>query len=228
MKDMNVLGIELKDYSVKEAMKLVSQFLKDAKVDTVCFLSTDILLNAGDNPELKMWLQSMDLTVPVSSEILYAANLASRQRLKEVENSSFYTEFMKKISAEKRTAFILTEKEETVKNSKDYLEKNAPGVQVVGAYAFETLTGDSDVIINEINSTFPDIVFSRLPFPKQEQFVYENKSKINAKLWVALKENFIAKEGKTSLKIKNLSTLIEKTIFRRLVSKYENKQEKGD
>lgn len=228
MKDMNVLGIELKDYSVKEAMKMVNQFLKDAKVDTVCFLSTDILLSAGDNQDLKQWLQSMDLTVPVSTEILYAANLASRQRLKEVENSSFYTEFMKKISMEKRTVFILAEKDATVNASTEFLEKNAPGVQIVGSYAFENLTGDSDVIINEINSTFPDIVFSRLPSPKQEQFVYENKSKINAKLWMALKENFIAKEGKSGLKIRNLSTLIEKTIFRRHVSKYENDQEKSD
>lgn len=228
MKDMNVLGIELKDYSVKEAMRMVNQFLKDAKVDTVYFLSTDILLSAGDNQELKLWLQSMDLTVPVSTEILYAANLAGRQRLKEVENSSFYTEFMRKISMEKRTVFILAEKEATVNASREYLEKNLPGVQLVGTYAFENLTGDSDVIINEINSTFPDIVFSRLPSPKQEQFVYENKSKVNAKLWVALKENFVVKEEKSGLKIKKLSTLIEKTIFRRHVSKYENNQEKSD
>ncbi len=170
----------------------------------------------------------MDLTVPVSTEILYAANLASRQRLKEVENSSFYTAFIRKLSTEKRTVFILTEKEETIKTSTEYLEKNAPGVQIVGSYAFESLTGDPDTIVNEINSTSPDIVFSRLPSPKQERFVYENKSKMNAKLWVAIKENFLAKEGKNSLKIRNLSTLIEKTIFRRTVSKYVNGREKGD
>ncbi|MFT3983205.1 MAG: WecB/TagA/CpsF family glycosyltransferase [Lachnospiraceae bacterium] len=228
MKNMRVLGIELKDYSVKEAMRMVDRFLKNAKVDTICFLSTDILVTAEDSPELKVWLQSMDLTVPISTEILYAANLASRQRLKEVENSSFYTAFIKKLSAEKRTVFILTEKEETIKASTEYLEKFAPGVQIVGAYAFESLTGDPDMIVNEINSTFPDVVFSRLPSPKQERFVYENKSKMNAKLWVAIKENFLVKEGKNSLKIRNLSTLIEKTIFRRTVSKYVNGREKGD
>lgn len=228
MKNMRVLGIELKDYSVKEAMRMVDRFLKNAKVDTICFLSTEILVTAGDSPELKLWLESMDLTVPISTEILYAANLASRQRLKEVENSSFYTAFIRKLSTEKRTVFILTEKEETIRTSTEYLEKNAPGVQIVGSYAFESLTGDPDTIVNEINSTSPDIVFSRLPSPKQERFVYENKSKMNAKLWVAIKENFLAKEGKNSLKIRNLSTLIEKTIFRRTVSKYVNGREKGD
>jgi len=228
MKDMCVLGIELKDYSVKEAMRMVGQFLKDAKVDTVCFLSTDILVSAGDNPDLKQWLESMDLTVPVSTEILNAANLASRQRIKEVENSSFYTSLLKKISAEKRTVFLLTEKEETIGTTKEYLEKNAPGIQIAGTFAFENLSGDPDIIINEINSTFSDIVISRLPSPKQEQFIFENKAKVNAKLWVALKENFAAKEGKNNSKIKNLSTLIEKTIFRRIVSRYKNEQKKGE
>ncbi len=228
MKNMRVLGIELKDYSAKEAMRMVDQFLKNAKVDTICFLSTDILVTAEDSPELKLWLQSMDLTIPISTEILYAANLASRQRLKEVENSSFYTAFIKKLSMEKRTVFILTEKEETIKTSTEYLEKNAPGVQIVGSYAFESLTGDPDTIVNEINSTSPDVVFSRLPSPKQEQFVYENKSRMNAKLWIAIKENFLVKEGKNSLKIRNLSTLIEKTIFRRTVSKYLSGREKGE
>lgn len=227
MKDLNVLGVELKDYSVKEAMRMVDQFFKSAKLDTICFLSTDILVNAGESVDLKLWLESMDLTVPVSTEILYAANLGNRQRLKEVENSLFYTMFIKKISSEKRTVFLLTEKEETIKVSREYLELYAPGVQIAGAYALENLTGDQDVIINEINNTFPDIVFSRLPSPRQEQFVYENKTRINAKVWIALKDNFVAKE-KSSLKIKNLSTLIEKTIFRRKVSRYESDQEKGE
>ena len=225
---MQLLGIELRDYSVKESLRLVGQYLNDAKLDTICFLSTDILLNAGEDENLKLWLESMDLTIPVSEEILHAAGITNRSRIKEVVNSVFYKEFVKRLSNEKRTMFILEETQSVLDASVEYIEKYASGIQLVGTYAFENLTGDEASIINDINAAVPDIVISRLSSPRQEQFVFENKNKINAKIWVALKDTFVAKENVKGLKFEKLSKLIEKTIFRRMVSKYENNQGKGD
>ena len=228
MRKLQLLGIELRDYSVKESMRFVGQYLNDAKLDTICFLSTDILLNAGEDANLKLWLESMDLTIPVSAEILHAAGITNRSRLKEVENSVFYKEFVKRLSNEKRTMFILAETQNIMEVSVEYLEKYAPGIQVAGTYIFEESTSDVDSVINEINEAAPDIVLSRLSSPRQEQFVFENKNKINAKIWVALKDTFVAKENTKGLKFEKLNKLIEKTIFRRMVSKYESDQGKGD
>ncbi len=228
MRKMQLLGIELRDYSVKESLRLVGQYLNNARLDTICFLSTDTLLNAREDKNLKLWLESMDLTIPVSEEILHAAGITNRTRIKEVINSTFYREFIRRLSNEKRTMFILTETQSVLDASREYIEKNAAGIQIVGTYAFENLTGDEATIINDINSVVPDIVISRLSSPKQEQFVFENKSKINAKIWIALKDTFVAKENAKGLKFEKLSKLIEKTIFRRMVTKYENDQSKGD
>ncbi|MDO5572535.1 MAG: WecB/TagA/CpsF family glycosyltransferase [bacterium] len=228
MRKLQLLGIALRDYSAKESLRLVSQYLNDAKLDTICFLSTDILLNARENENLKLWLESMDLTIPVSVEILNAAGITNRSRLKEVENGVFYREFVKRLSNEKRTMFILTETQSVLDASAEYIEKYASGIQIVGTYVLENLSGDVDSVINDINGAVPDIVLSRLTSPKQEQFVFENKNKINAKIWVALKDTFAAKENTKGLKFEKLSKLIEKTIFRRMVSKYESGQGKGD
>ena len=180
MRKMQLLGIELRDYSVKESLRLVGQYLNDAKLDTICFLSTDILLNAGEDENLKLWLESMDLTIPVSEEILHAAGITNRSRIKEVVNSVFYKEFVKRLSNEKRTMFILEETQSVLDASVEYIEKYASGIQLVGTYAFENLTGDEASIINDINAAVPDIVISRLSSPRQEQFVFENKNKITA------------------------------------------------
>ncbi len=222
MRKIKILGLELRDYSLKEELRMVGQFLNNARLDTICFLSTDILLNAGEDENLKLWLESMDLTIPVSAEILHAAGITTRGRIKEVENSSFYKEFFKRLSNEKRTVFILAETENALNASVEILQMNAKDMVIVGTYAFENLSGDADAIINDINQLAPDVVLSRLSSPKQEQFVYENKNKINAKIWVALKDTFIPKESAKGLKFEKLSKLIEKTIFRRMVSKYKD------
>ena len=87
----------------------------------------------------------------VSVEILHAAGITNRSRIKEVENSVFYREFVKRLSNERRTMFLLTETESVLEASRQYIEQYASGIQVVGTYAFENLTGDADSIINDIN-----------------------------------------------------------------------------
>jgi N-acetylglucosaminyldiphosphoundecaprenol N-acetyl-beta-D-mannosaminyltransferase len=225
MRKMKILGLEFRDYSVKEALRMVGQYLNNARLDTICFLSTDILLNAGEDENLKVWLESMDLTIPVSVEILHAAGITNKSRLKEVENSIFYKEFFKRLSNEKRTVFILAETEAVLQASLENVQANAKDMVIAGTYAFENLPSDTDAIINDINQAAPDVVLSRLSSPKQEQFVYDNKNKINAKIWVALKDTFVLKESAKGLKFEKLSKLIEKTIFRRMVSKYKDNED---
>ncbi len=225
MKQMHVLGIELKDYSVREAMRMVDGFLQDAKVNTVSFLSMDVLMMTEENEDLREWLTSMDLTVPVSAEILQAAQLASRNRVAEVEDGKFYKDLLAKLSDEKRSAFLLTEKEETIESFSQYLSETAPGIEIVGSYAFENLTGDPDLIVNEINSTFPDVVLSRLSSPKQEQFVYEHKAKLNAKMWVALKEEFASTDRRKTSGPHKLRQWIRSKVFQRRVSQFTTEQD---
>lgn len=222
MKQLNVFGMDLADYSVKEAMRKIDEYLVDAKVNTVSFLSMDVLMEASENEELRTYLSGMDLTIPISAEILSVAGIAGHSRIKEVSEGEFYKKLMKKISDEKRNVFILTEKEETIKAFGDYLKESSPGINIVGEFAFENLSGDSDMIVNEINSTFPDIVFSRLSSPKQEKFIYENSAKLNAKLWVALKEDFARKEPNKCGKFTALREKIRSSVFRRKVNKFEN------
>ncbi|MBQ7581931.1 MAG: WecB/TagA/CpsF family glycosyltransferase [Lachnospiraceae bacterium] len=225
MKEMHVFGMELKDYSVKEAMRMVDAFLQDAKVNIISFLSPEILMEAGEDEEMRSRLSSIDLTVPVSTEILKAAGIGGRSRLAEVEEGRFYKELLKKLSNEKRTAFILTEKEETVEPFVAYLSEAAPGLKIVGHYAFENLTGDPDIVVNEINSTFPDIVLSRLSSPKQEQFACEQNAKLNARLWIALREDFVTRYRKNPSGFEKWRQAIRTKLFRRRVLRFTNEQE---
>ncbi|MBO4902851.1 MAG: WecB/TagA/CpsF family glycosyltransferase [Lachnospiraceae bacterium] len=229
MKKMLVLGTELKDYSVRESMRMVDAFLQDAKVNTVSFLTMDVLMNAAEDEDLRTYLSSMDLCVPVSVEILQAAGIGGRGRLAEVEEGRFYTELMKKLSEERRSAFLLTQKESSVEEITQDLKEIAPGLTITGSYAYENLTGDQDVIVNEINSTFSDVVLSALPTPLQEQFAYENKTKLNARMWVSVREGCIRQDQKKPSALERLRQWIQKKLFRRTVLRFSDEQDhKGE
>lgn len=61
---------------------------------------------------------------------------------------------------------------------------------MAGHCAIEEKSNDFESVVNEINSASADVIFSILPSPLQEQFLTENKSKLDAKIWYGLSSDY--------------------------------------
>ena len=72
MRKMEVLGIPMKDLTIRESMKKVEQFFADEKVSTIALITMKGLIKAQDSPEIKEWMSSLDMTVAVDADILHA------------------------------------------------------------------------------------------------------------------------------------------------------------
>jgi len=225
MKEMHVLGMELKDYSAKEAMRMVETFLQEPKISTISFLTQEILLSAQENEKLHGYLSHMDLTVPVSSDIVEAAGIGATGRVKEIDEHKFYIELMKKLSDEERTAFVLSDTEEQTERLKEFLQNAAPNMQILGSYSMDLVSGDDDQIVNEINAVFADIVFSGVSSPRREQFICKHKDKMNARLFIAMQEDYAPSQGREKLNVK-IKRFTERALFRAKAAKYTRKTNK--
>ena len=78
-------------------------------------------------------------------------------------------------------------------------------------------------MINELNSFSPDVIISGLQGIRQDQFLMENRQKINGKIWLGLGEHPEI-QNEAGLKVGWWSTLLKKTTFRRMVSKFKEDQ----
>lgn len=228
MKRISVLGVELRDYPVKESMKLILQYLNSGSLDTVAFLTTGLLMEAKDNEELKNCIETMDMTIPVTTDILTASGSSSWSREKEIENNAFLKELLRRLAKDKKKIFLLGEAESDLISMRESLLTFDDRLTFFGSYAYEKLTGAEDAIINEINNVMPDVVISTLSTPKQVHMISENKMKINARVWIALTDVNLKPAGAGELKPSKLHTIIDKTIFKRMVTKYENNREGKD
>lgn len=228
MRRVSVLGVELRDYSVKESMKLILQYLNNGSLNTVAFLTTGMLLEAKDDEELKNFIETADMTIPVTTDILTAVGLASRNREKEVESNQFLKELLRRFARERKKIFLLAETEDSLVQMRETLLSIDDRLVFFGSYAYENLTGTEDAIINEINSVLPDVIISGLTTPRQEKMIYENKMKVNARVWIAVRDADLKTMRAGELKHKKLHTMINKTIFKRVVTKYESKREEDE
>lgn len=186
MKEINILGVSVKERSLKESLKLTDTFLNNGALNTVLYVSSKLLLAAGRDPELKGWIESMDLTVYAEPDILRAAKVATSRRVREIENTSYMREVVHKLHKNKKTVYLLTEKEEELLALEEHLKKLGPPLQIAAENSLEAMGVDMDNLVNHMNDVAANVIISMVSFPLQEKLMAENKRFINAEVWFAL------------------------------------------
>lgn len=220
MKEIQVLGVSFKDYTLREAMRKTDGFLNSGKVNAIGYITTKGLMEAGEAPEMKEWMMSLDLAIPADVDILHAAGIETMSRQREVEENLFMKEFLKRAVRGRRTIFLLAQTKEQVAGLSDELFNYQEHLKIVGTYAMEELQADEDYVVNEINIAAPDILISHLASPERESFFENSRMKLNTEVWLMLKDGMKIGNQQKGL-WSHFYDSITKTIFRRRVMRFQ-------
>ncbi len=227
MKEISILGLNLRDHTLRETMRLIDGYLRDGVLNTVECVSAQTLMQAGEDEEQRAWLEAMDLIVFCDTDIVRAAGITARSRFKEIENHYVLREFLKKLAREKYRVYLLSDTQESMAALEEGLDKLPEAVQISGRNVLlEEGTADDDRIINEINDKTPDVVLTLFDYPAAERFLYQNKRKINADVWFNLqKDSLIPVEEEKGWNA--LLKKVQRKLFQHKVHQYES-QEKAE
>lgn len=237
MKELDILGIHLKDYDLHEGIQVASEYLMGGSLNTIIYLSKECLISAGETAKQKEWLEQMDMAVPGKTDLLAAVGIDDENRILEVERDAFFDEFIKQIQQTKKTVFLLADNEnklerlwEKVLCCVEKQEDNVPDEEekqiIAGAYLLDGLDDTPEAVINEINDVAPGVVVSCLPFAIQLRYMYEYQKMVNADVWLGLLDSRIVQEPEHSV-LEKVKEQYRKRLFRRKVTEYnqENAEE---
>ena len=223
MKVIDVLGMHITDYSLKEAIKLSLKFISGGAMNTIFYVSSQVLVDAGENRQQREWLESMDMILYGDPTVLDVLGENTRERKSEIKQDAFLYEFIKKIARGKQSVYLILDSEEKANQLADYLKELHGSVNIIGKYIWDEEQSASDDLVNEINHASPDVIISKLPNLVQQQLICENKHMINASVWVALLYERVAKKKNITFGPK-LGWLFYKRLFKRKVNKYETEK----
>ena len=226
MRQMQVLGVELQDYTVREAMRKTDSFLKDTKVSTIAYITARGLMAAEESQELKTFLSNIDLTVAADTDIIRAAGIENRNRTKEIENDEFMEEFLKKLVRGKRKVYLLTGTDEQLEALENCLMSYQENLKIVGRFSLDSLEKDEDWLINEMNGQAPDVVISNISSPQRESFFENNHMKMNARIWLMLKDKVVHATQRKNIYWR-VAELLGRKIFHRKVVQYRNQEQEN-
>lgn len=210
LKKIDILGIEVDNYTVREAMMQVENYLDNTIMNTIETIDMKMLELAGQDETVRACIEQLDLAVIGEKEILIAADVHSSQRLSETINHDFFREFIKRIIRNHKRVFLLAETIAQEEQLEHFLVGKYEQIEVAGHCAIEEKSNDFESVVNEINSASTDVIFSILPSPLQEQFLTENKSKLDAKIWYGLSSDYALRS-----RISRISQIAGRLIYKK-------------
>lgn len=221
MRKIQVLGITLVDYSLKESMRKVEDYLRDRKTKMITYVTIKGVMTANENETVRAFLEKMDMTIAADTDILQAADAASRNRVREVAGNEFMEEFLKKLVRNRKSICLLTETNAQLLLLKEYVRSYQENLNIAGGFALEELQTDEDFLINEINIKEPNVLISLLSDVKRIEFLDASQMKINVNIWLMLKEEMPLSNKQRGI-IPKLYRSVMKKVFLQRVNKYNN------
>ena len=227
MQKINILGVAITDYSLKESLIKLDSFIGGGGLNTNLYVTTPMLIIAGENEEEKNEIEAMDMTLCGDADILKVAEIKSVSRLYEVENQVFLKEFLRRLVLGGGKVYLLAESEEEVDSLQGELENIQKDIQIVGKSVIPDGGEGLEEIINRINDIAPIAVISRFPSGGQEKWMIEAKPFVNAEVWLGISKDMVLNGTKEPFR-KKVSDKIYKKIFRRRINRFRDENERGE
>lgn len=180
---INILGVELDRLTAKAAMKQMMQYMEGESVSTVEMVTLEMLMQGQDNAEWKSMMEEMDLLLPSDKTILESVGIEEGNDIRDLENNIFLRLFFRYLERNRKSVFLLAEKEEDISRLKEKVFSYRKGISIAGEAVIVSDSGKEDSVINAINGVEPDCILSVLPCPWQETFIQESRPLLNARVW---------------------------------------------
>ncbi len=221
MQKINILGMNLTDYSVREAVGITDRFLGSGSLNTILFISAKILVGVGVSEEQQAWMADADLIVWTDAEIVKQAGIRTKDRIHEVEDQSYIREVLKRLGRGKKSLYLLAESEEKLEELEADLKGVREGLNIIGRSVADGMVQEEwDDIANRVNELAPVAVISRIGFEHQMRMMEGMKRILNAEIWLAL-DHRVLSGGEKEPFLKKLLSKWYHLLFQKQLSEYQ-------
>ncbi|MCI7813829.1 MAG: WecB/TagA/CpsF family glycosyltransferase [Lachnospiraceae bacterium] len=222
---IEVLGCKIDDLSAQEAVEQIECYLQSGMMCSVGMINRKMLMYAAKDEIYRSQIERMDVTVINDREILKAANIENERRKEEVDQDVFLNAFLKDAVRRKRSVAILAELQDERVACEEYLAQRHSDLCIVGSFSIEeSQVEDDDSLVNMLNAVTEDILLVMMPCPEQEKFLAVNRGKLGVKVWIGIGTDMMEKYS-NDLGKGFFERFIDKTKFKRQVSRYQSEKE---
>lgn len=181
-KTANILGVPIDAVSLESAMDKVKGFLKESGCNMITTPNTEIVMEAHGDEEVQKVLMASDLCIPDGIGLIYASKIQKLGLIERVPGVDLMRKILEYANENEKFIYILGGKPGVAEIACENIKKTFNSIRIVGYHDGYFKEEDEEGIINRINHLKPDILFVALGAPRQEKWIYKNKSSLNVKI----------------------------------------------
>lgn len=180
METVNILGVHVNKYTMQEAVAKASEMIETDGLSMIFTPNSEIILYASNNPEFTDVINSADMVIPDGIGVVYGAKILKNPIKERVAGYDLVCNLFPIMAEKGQSVYLLGAKPGVAEKAAETLLEKHPGLVIAGTH--DGYFKDDKEVIADINKCAPDFLMVCLGFPKQENWIYNNREKLNAKL----------------------------------------------
>ena len=180
MDTVNILGVYVNKYTMEQAVKKAAELIETEGMSMIFTPNSEILLYASNNPDFTKVLNQANMIIPDGIGVVYGARILGEPLKERVAGYDLVCNLFPIMAQKGQSVYLLGAKPSVAEKAAENLTKKYPGLVIAGTH--DGYFKDDDEVIADINRSNPDFLMVCLGFPKQEQWIFDNRDKINTRL----------------------------------------------
>jgi N-acetylglucosaminyldiphosphoundecaprenol N-acetyl-beta-D-mannosaminyltransferase len=188
-----VMGLPINSLSASEAVDTLERLILSGGTHQVCAMNLDTWLNALADPHLHRIVAGSSLVFPDGMPLVWAAGLLGCPLAERVTGVDLVPRLAELSARKGYKIFLLGAKPGVAERASRLLERNYPGVQIVGTFApaeENLIHMDHTEILRQIHSASPDILLVAFGNPKQEKWIWMHRKRLGVPLSMGVGGSF--------------------------------------
>lgn len=181
MQYCEILGTNINVTTMSETIEYMKENLEDLKGNYICVSNVHTTVMSYENLEYKKIQNGGAMALPDGKPLSIISKKRGYPKAERVSGPDLMPEIFQLSQQNGWTHYFYGGSETTIRTLELKLKKQYPNMKIVGLYSppFRMLTEEEDYnIIEEINQLNPDFLWIGLGAPKQEQWMYDHKDKV--------------------------------------------------
>lgn len=188
MEKQPLLNTYVNNVNMDEAIQAIEDMIASEKKSYIVAINVDVVMKIENDSYLKEITDKADMVLVDGKPLEWIAKWHKRPIKAKISGSDLVPILCKRAAEKGYSVYIIGGKEGIAEKAKQNLERDLPGIRIVGTYAppfgFEKNENELNKINSMISDTHPDLLIACFGCPKQEKWIYENYQKYDAKVSV--------------------------------------------
>lgn len=194
MNRINILGIKYCDIDIAEAVEHSVRAISAREGGYILAPDSELALSARKNRRIMAAVRSAELVLPGDRGVFIASNILGIPLHYRMSGMDYASALLARLSEDWKSVFLLGAREQTVQYAAGRIAARYPGIKIAGS-ADGRFVDDTELVA-KINAASPDLLLVCLSSPRQELWIYDACSGLNAGMTLCLGDVLEAKNAR--------------------------------